>query len=308
MLQIKLTCKKVRVQLDNVNVESTVGELKQRVQEEGDSRLAPEAQRVLLKSKERKDSVQIKEVLTANDLKKLENGDDVSLKGMILLTERYTNVLDETTELDAEEQDEEDEAGADPEAHKANLTPLLDAGDLDEGAILLNVQQGKDLFQVVAPRDSWTILDVKLNLQSRVGVPVAQQRLLIKSKVRDNNSTLVECSVSSPGPVKAMLLFSAGYHIAQDGAAYLEIADEELQRCQELMRKIKSQLSHRVADAFELSLELSAAIDRLENVQSGLDRPVPQQQRDRKTKVLQGLAETIEKLQHIRKYGTRTEK
>ncbi|GBG34415.1 DnaJ family protein [Hondaea fermentalgiana] len=295
--------------------QTSVGELKQRIRDECDSRLVVEAQRLLLKAKERPDATKLHDVLSAAERKKLEQGADVTIKGMIMLTERFTHVLDTplpSSELDAEDNDDEqDEAGDDDDDDAdqgAQEEETIDVSQLDAGAVLVNVQQGKRVFQVVAPHEEWTIEEIKLNLQSRLGVPVAQQRLLVKSKVRANESTLRDCGLTAPGPGKAMLLFSAGFHIAEDGAAYLAIADEELQRAQSLMSKLQKQLSHRLADATELSLELAAAIDRLQNVQHNLDRPVPMREKERKASVLAGIAETIEKLQNIKRYGARKQK
>mmetsp|Transcript_7213 Transcript_7213/g.11501 ORF Transcript_7213/g.11501 Transcript_7213/m.11501 type:complete len:310 (-) Transcript_7213:2693-3622(-) len=294
----------------NVVVDSlacSMGQVKILVQSTCEPLLVPDAQRLLIKGKLRSDDTTIGDVLTDGEKGKLARGEEMLIKGKILLEKGFADVL----KGEVKEDKAMPEGGAtglneiaSRREEKEGLVPL---SSLKAGQILVNLQQGGKRYQVVAPSVEWTINDVKLYVQSRIGVPVHEQRILVKGKVRGDKETLEECKVSPP-QAKMMLLFSDGYHMATDGEAFLTIANDELARATSVYEKFTNKIRHRMAEAADYIIEIDILVDRLENILNGLDAPVRTSSREKKLRVLREIPEMIEKLRNIKRYNVHGER
>jgi len=251
---------------------------------------------VVLKGRPLKDdSVALISLLSEKEKIKLSSGADIELKGRILAVENE--------QPSGPSNDEKNSGTAEAkkpmvEEKRAEFA-LLNESSLGEGQILVNVQQENEVHQVIAKSIEWTVRDLKLQLQPKIGAPSKQMKLLIKGKVRGDEESLKACGVEGK-KVKVMLLFTEGYHRAEDGGEFLQIAMEEISRMKIFIESLQKQLNHRLVDPFSTIFEVDAAIDRLENLENGLHRPVPHRMQDHKVSVLQSIGESLEKLRKIR--------
>ncbi|RLN72165.1 hypothetical protein BBJ28_00005972 [Nothophytophthora sp. Chile5] len=176
-----------------------------------------------------------------------------------------------TTSNLVEELEKHSEASASPSplVSRVKHTPAIDASELADDVVLMQLFRGKNGYDFIFPR-SERVLDVKKKLSLVLGMSSPQAlRLVIKGKTPSDETLLGDVAQQSRS-VKCMVLLQAQQHVVLEKEEELRGLLNELAQSQAALQRVERQMARNFTSREESLLQLSRVLDDSQRIAANL--------------------------------------
>ncbi|GMF51745.1 unnamed protein product [Phytophthora fragariaefolia] len=147
--------------------------------------------------------------------------------------------------------------------------PEMDANELEDGLLLVQVLRGKSRYDAIFPL-SGNVLDVKKKVSAVLGLSSPQAlRLVVKGKTPKDETELH--TLATKRTVKAMALLHARQHEVQEKEEELRELLNDLARAQAALQRVQRQMARNFTSREESLFELSRVLDEGQRIAANLE-------------------------------------